>query len=724
MDVPALLHSTFSFPHIFVVLLFAVGLLMLFLGVYVFPRPPRNGTRTYAWLCFAISIYATFYAMGLISTSLEQNLFWNKIEYLGISAIPALALIFAFAFTGADRWLKGFRRFLPWIIPVITIILKFTDQYHGLVYQDVDYHMSGRLLVIDITPGPWYWVQIAYGNLAMLLSFLIMLRYYRHVDSRFRTQVLIILAGATAPWAGHIIYIAGGGFGGFDISPFFFGLFGVIMAIAIFRFGLFDLAPIAREYIFEGMRDAVIILDTNFRVINMNPAAVKLFGNVPNTPAKSYARLFFANHQSLVSFIESENKKTEISLSVHNNKLAFAIERTSIYDRRKSKLGSFLILLDITATKDNHRMLLQAKAQADAANRAKSEFLANMSHEIRTPMNAILGFSEALYHKLRREDNKKLLQSVMSSGKLLLSLLNDILDLSKIEAGKLELRPGPTDIIAVMEEIHLLFHDKAQRKGLKLILHFSPGFPSYVVIDEIRFKQIVFNLIANAIKFTPKGEVNIAVKFEAGQANSGSLEFIVTDTGIGIPLDQQENIFIPFHQQSGQANREYGGTGLGLSICKRLVEQMKGQINVSSIPGTGSRFVVNLPDIQFSYEADKNSKLPATHTSGHQQPLPRAMFDTPPMPEQHEQIRAFLTLLQTKHMTEWKKINNHLIIFKIESFAVQLQEDARQAGVAFVIDYAERLSQQADTLDLESLKTSMLAFPDIVKQLEQAIKEW
>ncbi|MCF8381298.1 MAG: PAS domain-containing protein [Bacteroidales bacterium] len=242
--------------------------------------------------------------------------------------------------------------------------------------------------------------------------------------------------------------------------------------------------------------------------------------------------------------------------------------------------------------------IIDERDRANEANKAKSEFLANMSHEIRTPMNAILGFSEALYHKLDSQQHKKMIQSVLSSGNLLLSLLNDILDLSKIEAGKLDISPQPVDLKNILQEISLLFNEKAIKKGIEINSFLSKDFPDLLVLDEIRIKQVLFNLLGNAIKFTPKGYINIKLFFSYIQSDKGALSIEVKDTGIGIPESQHEYIFEAFRQQSGTANRLYGGAGLGLAITKRLVEKMEGTITVNSEEGKGSVFTIILPEVK------------------------------------------------------------------------------------------------------------------------------
>jgi signal transduction histidine kinase/DNA-binding response OmpR family regulator len=298
--------------------------------------------------------------------------------------------------------------------------------------------------------------------------------------------------------------------------------------------------------------------------------------------------------------------KTAISSCLNTGSYVFEFKvqfehRNIRFEARVSKINNqevIILLRDITQSREYETNLKRAMERAEQANKAKSEFLANMSHEIRTPMNAILGFSEALMYKINDEGQQQMVQSILSSGNVLLSLINDILDMSKIEAGKLEINILPINIQNIVNEIAQIFSEKALKKNIALHVDISEFLPYLLWLDEVRIRQILLNLVGNAVKFTEKGHISIRVGFEKNNETSGQLIIEVEDTGIGIPVSEQDIVFEAFRQQSGQSNRVYGGTGLGLAITKKLVEKMNGHIYLQSTPNVGSCFKVTIDNVK------------------------------------------------------------------------------------------------------------------------------
>lgn len=241
--------------------------------------------------------------------------------------------------------------------------------------------------------------------------------------------------------------------------------------------------------------------------------------------------------------------------------------------------------------------LSEALKKADAANKAKSEFLANMSHEIRTPMNAIMGFSEILNDFVHDPLPKDYLNNIHISSKSLLTLINDILDLSKVEAGKLELNYAPTDVQSIFHDMERVFGHKLSEKNIDLKIEVDPEAPQYLMLDEIRLRQILLNIVGNAVKFTDKGHIRLSLRASETNQTHTNLLISVEDTGIGIPPNQQEIIFNPFEQQRLHS-KTTGGTGLGLPISQRLTKMMGGEITVTSVPNKGSTFSITFKDVQ------------------------------------------------------------------------------------------------------------------------------
>ncbi|MDH5720487.1 MAG: response regulator [Spirochaetia bacterium] len=293
-----------------------------------------------------------------------------------------------------------------------------------------------------------------------------------------------------------------------------------------------------------------------------------------------------------------EHPKKELRIKTFKNK-TIDIEAGASIVEYEGSAAIQTVFHDITERKKYERDLRKAKQEAEAASLLKSRFIANLSHEIRTPLNAILGLSQLLGNMIQGQEEKEYIGTINVSGKILLKMLNDILDISKMESKKIRMTYSPVNIRKLISEIKALFEHSVKVKNLKFEIIISKTLPEICISDELRLKQVLINLVGNAIKFTEEGYVKISVKEQNSKADKDrkNLVFSVEDSGIGIPKSQHEKIFHEFTQQDMQCE-SFSGTGLGLSITKRLVKLLNGSISLKSEAKKGSLFTVILNDIK------------------------------------------------------------------------------------------------------------------------------
>jgi two-component system sensor histidine kinase EvgS len=364
----------------------------------------------------------------------------------------------------------------------------------------------------------------------------------------------------------------------------------------------------------------IIVTSMDGSILNANPQASSDH-NIPLEDINHYnISDFYSNHTDRESILKeiAETGKVEqkiIPIKETNGEiksLMLSIQPI-IYQDQPALLS---IAVDMTKRFEIEKALNEAKEHAEKASLAKSQFLANMSHEIRTPMNAILGFTHLLYEQVHEPKLKSYINTIQSSGNNLLVLINDILDISKIEAGKFELDKHPCNLTELFHSLADIFKLKIAEKNIQLDVEIDPNIPDNLYLDAARVRQVLLNLLGNAVKFTNQGQIRLQV-FSNGQDKAQkkvNLTINIQDTGIGISEDQQQCIFEEFTQSHQQDGNSYGGTGLGLSISKRLIEMMNGALSLSSVLGQGSTFTINLQDIDIVPDASSEGLKNEAHT--------------------------------------------------------------------------------------------------------------
>ncbi len=327
--------------------------------------------------------------------------------------------------------------------------------------------------------------------------------------------------------------------------------------------------------------EAVKIL-YGFEPEEMQDLANRLTDNPINKIARHYLQKPNAEEQQVEYELEITDRQ--------GNSRWLSMAEVNLFDENNQLYSIEGLARDITKQKQIEADLLKAKEDAEIASKAKGQFLANMSHEIRTPMNAIIGNSYLMQKTPLNVKQQQYIKRVDSSAQVLLRLVNDVLDISKIEAGKMELEQIPFQLDEVLENLSNVVINLAQKKGLDIIYDIEPGIPQALIGDPLRLEQVLLNLVNNAIKFTEKGEILLRIRQQTSDGGHIVLHFAVKDDGIGIPESKQKSLFQSFNQVDSSMTRKFGGTGLGLAICQHLVSMMQGQIQVESVYGKGSTF--------------------------------------------------------------------------------------------------------------------------------------
>ncbi len=383
--------------------------------------------------------------------------------------------------------------------------------------------------------------------------------------------------------------------------------------------------------------------------------------------------------------------------------------------------------------------LTKAKQLAEEASKAKSEFLANISHEIRTPLNTVLGFTELMENMTLDETQLKYLNSIKSSGTNLMTLINDLLDLSKIEAGRVNLKYTSVKVKNVLDEIRNIFSYRAEKKGIEYNELIDRDFPEEIVFDETRLRQILINLVGNAIKFTNEGHVDLVICSRSRNKQNDravmKMEIMIVDTGIGIPEESFQSIFDSFRQQLQLDSRKYEGTGLGLSITKRLVEAMQGKILLESEVGKGTTFKLIFPRVEYVQQPAMQSKnktgkkkygkhLLNTMVSIRSSKSEAGIDDRKILGTmKHDKYKLLLDKLENTLYQQWKQFESKKPLKEIRSFAQEIIKLGKKNKVKYIKDYGEQLYLTIENFDIEEMQLKLEEFPKLLQKLKNISHE-
>jgi len=575
------------------------AILSLGIAVLLWKHRSRRLGKYLILMMLADSYWAINAGLDANATSLAAHRLLTVLSYPGVVSVPVFFFIFVVIFSDHEDWLSKRNLALLWLIPIITVLLVVTNEWHHFHWSYLVPDPQVGEKIIHYGYGPWYYVMVIFLYALNLVASYHLLRVAFKYRSDFKLQALAILIGVPLPWAGSVIYILNiTPFPGLDHTPVFIAITGLFLSLAVFRFHLLELIPIARDLIVEGLQDGIVVMDTQGRIVDINAAATSML-NLNNRSRVGQLGVDLIPQIDLLqgtSLMEFEFPPD----SGHPPWLEYRL--SSLPGRGGRVLGKILTVRNITERKlmeqafysETRRLLLdaqQARAAAEQANMAKSAFLANMSHELRTPLNAIIGFTRIVRRKsegLLPEKQSENLEKVLSSAEHLLGLINTVLDIAKIEAGRMDVVADSFDI-APFIELCVTTTQPLVRPGVKFMTHVEDSLIT-MFSDQDKIRQIILNLISNAAKFTHQGRILLDVK-QVGD----SLCVSVSDTGIGISEEAREHLFKEFQQADNTTTRLYGGTGLGLSISRKLARLLGGELSLESELGQGSVFTLVVP---------------------------------------------------------------------------------------------------------------------------------
>lgn len=602
-------------PHPFTFVYLASAAISLFAARTMWRRPAA-GAKTSAALMVAMAVWSSAYALELASTSQATQLAWAPALYLGILFAPLAWYVFALQFTGRDAWLSRPALAVLGLLPLALYLLVVTDRWHHLVYRRVETIHDGQWLVLQLTYGPAGWANVMYAYAFLAAGAGVILGAFWVSPRIYQRQVAALLVSAAAPWLVNALYQLGLG-PAVDLTPIGFTLTGLATVWAIRNAQLLDLAPVARGLVVESLADGVAVLDRQNRLTDANAALSRIVG--PVVIGESAAKAFAA-FPALLAQLDGGPASPAIAAAGDATR-HYEPAITPLTDRRGRQIGRVVTFQDVTERRQVMAELARARDAAEDLARVKSEFLATVSHEIRTPMNGVIGMTDLLLETGLDPQQRGFVEIIRSSGSQLRSIIDDILDFSKFDAGHLAVEQVPYDPRRAVRAVMAMLEPEAKAKHLDLTLELDPAVPARCAGDEFRVRQIVTNLIGNAIKFTASGSVAVAIGADPPHDGAQRLRLTVADTGIGIPADQIGRLFQPFSQLDASVARRFGGTGLGLAICRGLAELMGGAITADSVPGQGSTFRVEWMVRPLPEAAAVESTLGAPPPAAAQRPL-------------------------------------------------------------------------------------------------------
>jgi Signal transduction histidine kinase len=530
---------------------------------------------------FPVSIYAFGYAFEILCTNIKWIKFWVKVEYLGGAFLGVLWLMFALNFTGYKEKIKKRTLMLLYIMPVITLVLNYTNDFHHLFYKKMYMNNDGFFPVLEVIHGPWYWVHTVYNYVLMIIGLIIFIKAYLKAVTIIRKQILLLIIAWIIPWISDIIYILGLLHFDVDLAPLTLSISAIMYSFAVLKFKFLKLTPIALEKVFSNMLDGVIILDSENNIVNFNNSSKNIISELKDIEAggkkinevlKEYKTVLDAVNstsysESLIS-IKNKEQLTYYKMNINN-----------VYENTGEIIGKILILNDITEIELQREKLSELNAYKD-------RLFTIVSHDIKSPLGVLLSLLELLEDEddIYREENKEILYQIKENTRNTYEMVESVLQWFTSQIDGVGCHNFSWGLLDIVKNSIMPLIKKAELKQIKISYEISEDI--FVYVDRDMLEIVLRNLFSNAIKFSNNGG-NIKI---LAQEFAGMVTVAISDNGIGIQEEKIENLFSNYECYTTFGTSGEKGTGIGLLICKELIEKNDGKIWAQSSVGKGSTF--------------------------------------------------------------------------------------------------------------------------------------
>lgn len=578
-----------------IVLLVSIASFMVEAG-YV-AKHLKSQTHTYLFLYILCCLVNNVgYLMEMTAKTSEAAYTATRLLYLGKMNIAFAFLCFILYFCKVK---------VAKIVPILLFAfhqilygIVLTNDWHHLYYTSITFSEEGLFPHNVYGHGPVYIVAILIPYVYLVFNLVLVIKTYRKLKTaEEKRQMLYLLAAPAISMVGTLVFFTGktGGFDTGNVGLIFSAWF---MFMALFRYKLIDTVDMVKDTIADSLEDGLIATDPYGNVAYMNNVAKGLFPDLENS-----------SETELELVLQDLDNKARTKELIKLEEHSYIAKTRDLYQGTVYR-GRLYVLGNMTETIRYTEQIEKERDRADEANAAKSLFLSKMSHEIRTPMNAVVGMTDILLRNDPKESDLSYLETIKSSGNALLDIINDILDFSKIESGKMEILNSNYNLLTTINDLKMVFATRVGEKPIRMIYEIDDKLPATFLGDAVRIRQVLINLVNNAIKFTESGYIKIKVDVEPKENAYVNLKISVQDSGQGIKEDDLKRLFESFTRVDAQKNHAKEGTGLGLSISKQLVELMGGNVGVESTYGVGSNFYFTIPQkvIDATYAKDVEDK--------------------------------------------------------------------------------------------------------------------